>query len=61
MFLIGGFLVKNDLSAQLWLGDPAALEEIIDRFAPYAAKIIAAYLGYTLPPEDMDESGRCIR
>ena len=45
----------NDLSARLRLGDPSALEEAMERYAPYAAKIISAYLNRTLPPEDMEE------
>ena len=45
--------MKDDLSARLRLGDPAALEEAMDRYAAYAAKIIAAYLNRTLPAEDM--------
>lgn len=47
--------MKDDLSARLRLGDPAALEEAMDRYAAYAAKIIAAFLNRTLPPEDMEE------
>ena len=47
--------MKDDLSARLRLGDPDALAEAIDRYAAYAAKIIAAYLNRTLPPEDMEE------
>ena len=47
--------MDDDLSARLRLGDPAALEEAMDRYASYAAKIIAAYLNRTLPPEDMEE------
>lgn len=47
--------MKDELSARLRLGDPKALEEAMDRYASYAAKIIAAYLGRTLPPEDMEE------
>lgn len=47
--------MKDDLSARLKLGDPAALEEAMDRYAAYAAKIIAAYLNHTLPPEDLEE------
>lgn len=45
----------NELSARLRLGDPSALEEAMERYAPYAAKIISAYLNRTLPPEDMEE------
>ena len=48
--------MKDDLSARLRLGDPAALEEAMDRYAAYAAKIIAAYLNRTLPAEDMEEA-----
>ena len=47
--------MNDDLSARLRLGDPAALEDAMDRYASYAAKIIAAYLSRTLPPEDMEE------
>ena len=47
--------MTDELSARLRLGDPAALEEAMDRYAPYAAKIIAAYLNRVLPPEDMEE------
>ncbi|MBP3509535.1 hypothetical protein [Oscillibacter sp.] len=36
--------MNDDLSARLRLGDPAALEDAMDRYASYAAKIIAAYL-----------------
>lgn len=45
----------DELSKRLRLGDPAALEEAMDRYAPYAAKIIAVFLNKTLPPEDMEE------
>lgn len=48
--------MKDDLSARLRLGDPAALEEAMERYAAYAAKIIAAYLNRTLPAEDMEEA-----
>lgn len=48
--------MRDDLSARLRLGDPNALEEAMDRYAPYAAKIIAAYLNQILPPEDMEEA-----
>ena len=47
--------MKDDLTARLRLGDSTALEEAMDRYAAYAAKIIAAYLNRTLPPEDMEE------
>lgn len=47
--------MKDDVSARLRLGDPQALEEVMDRYAVYAAKIIAAYLNRTLPAEDMEE------
>ena len=47
--------MKDDLAARLRLGDLAALEEAMDRYAAYAAKIIAAYLNRALPPEDMEE------
>lgn len=46
---------KDDLAARLRLGDPQALEEAMDRYAPYAAKIIAAYLGSTISHEDIEE------
>lgn len=48
--------MKDELSVRLRLGDPAALEEVIDRYAAYTAKIIAAYLNHSLPPEDMEET-----
>lgn len=47
---------EDDLSARLRQGDPAALEEVMDQYASYAAKIIAAYLNRTLPAEDMEET-----
>ena len=47
--------MKDELSARLRLGDPTALEEAMDRYAAYVAKIIAAYLNRALPPEDMEE------
>jgi len=47
--------VKDDLSARLRLGDPDALTEVMERYAAYAAKIIAVYLNRTLPAEDMEE------
>ena len=47
--------MKDELSARLRLGDPAALEEVMDRYTAYAAKIIAVYLNRTLPKEDMEE------
>ena len=47
--------MKDTLSARLRLGDVGALEEAMDRYAPYAAKIIAVYLNRTLPPEDLEE------
>ena len=46
---------QEDLAVRLRLGDPAALEEAMELYMPYAAKIIAAYLNRTLPPEDMEE------
>lgn len=45
----------DDLSKRLRLGDPAALDEVMDRYAAYAAKIIAVFLNQTLPPEDLEE------
>lgn len=48
--------VKDDLAARLRLGDHKALEEVMDRYAAYTAKIIAAFLGRTLPPEDLEEA-----
>lgn len=48
--------MKDHLSARLRLGDPGALEEAMDRYAAYAARIIAAFLNRTLPPEDMEEA-----
>ena len=47
--------MKDNLSARLRLGDPDALAEVMDRYAAYAAKIIAVYLNRTLPAEDMEE------
>lgn len=47
--------MKDDLAARLRLGDPIALEAVMDRYAAYAAKIISAYLNHTLPAEDMEE------
>lgn len=47
--------MNHQLSARLRLGDPAALEEIIDLYAAYAAKIISVYLNRTLPAEDLEE------
>lgn len=47
--------MKDDLAARLRLGDHRALEEAMERYAPYAAKIIAVFLNRTLPPEDMEE------
>lgn len=48
--------MKDDLSARLRLGDPRALEEAMDRYASYAAKIIAVFLNRSLPAEDMEEA-----
>ena len=47
--------MSDNLSARLRLGDPAALEEAMDRYTAYAAKIIAVYLNRTLPAEDLEE------
>lgn len=47
--------MKDPLSARLRLGDVAALEEVMERYTAYAAKIISVYLGRALPPEDMEE------
>ena len=47
--------MADELSARLRRGEHKALEEIIDRYSPYAAKIIAVYLNRNLPPEDMEE------
>lgn len=47
--------MKDNLSARLRLGDPRALEEVMDLYTSYAAKIIAAFLNRTLPAEDMEE------
>ena len=41
--------MKDALSARLRLGDPAALEAVMDKYTSYAAKIISVYLGRTLP------------
>ena len=48
---------RDDVSARLRLGDPTALEEVIDRYGAYAAKIIAAYQNRVLPPEDRKALG----
>lgn len=47
--------MNDNLSTRLKHGDPTALEEAMDRYAAYAAKIIAAYLNRMLPTEDMEE------
>ena len=47
--------MKDNLSARLRLGDPDALAEVMDRYAVYAAKIIAVYVNRILPAEDMEE------
>jgi len=47
--------MNDHLSARLKQGDPAALEEAMDRYTAYAAKIIAVYLNRALPAEDMEE------
>ena len=47
--------MKDDLSTRLRLGDHSALEEVIDRYGAYAAKIIAVYVNRVLPAEDMEE------
>lgn len=46
----------DQLTARLRLGDPGTLEEVMDRYAAYAARIIAAFLNRTLPAEDMEEA-----
>jgi len=48
--------MRDELSARLKRGEHSALEEIIDKYSPYAAKIIAVYLNRNLPPEDMEEA-----
>ena len=47
--------MNDQLSARLRLGDPAALEEVMDLYTAYAAKIISVYLNRTLPAEDLEE------
>lgn len=47
--------MKDDVSTRLRLGDHSALEEVIDRYGAYAAKIIAVYVNRVLPAEDMEE------
>jgi RNA polymerase sigma-70 factor (ECF subfamily) len=48
--------LQDSLSARFRIGDSAALEEVIDRYSAYAAKIISVFLNQTLPPEDMEET-----
>lgn len=48
--------MQDKLTARLRLGDPAALEEIIDCYGAYAAKILAAFLGRTMTREDAEEA-----
>lgn len=48
--------MDDPLTQRLRRGDPAALEEAMDRYSAYAAKIIAAFLRDTLPREDMEEA-----
>lgn len=48
--------MQDPLTARLRLGDPAALEEAMDRYSAYAARIIAAFLRDALPREDMEEA-----
>ena len=47
--------MEDALAKRLRLGDIQALEEIMDRYSAYAAKIIAVFLNRTLPLEDMEE------
>ena len=47
--------MDRDWAERLRRDDPGALEEVMDAYGAYAAKIIAAFLGRTLPPEDMEE------
>ena len=47
--------MEDALAKRLRLGDVRALEEIMDRYSAYAAKIIAVFLNRTLPLEDMEE------
>lgn len=47
--------MEDVLAKRLRLGDIRALEEIMDRYSAYAAKIIAVFLNRTLPLEDMEE------
>jgi RNA polymerase sigma factor (sigma-70 family) len=48
--------LQDQVVIQLHLGDPAALEQIIDRYSAYVAKIIAAYLNRMMAQEDMEEA-----
>ena len=55
----GGDDLQNTLTTRLRQGDPAALEEAMDRYAAYAAKIIAAFLRDTMPREDHLKTVAC--
>ena len=47
--------MDRDWAERLRRDDTGALEEVMDAYGAYAARIIAAFLGRTLPPEDMEE------
>ncbi len=48
--------MQDKLIARLRLGDLAALEEIMDRYGPYSAKILEAFLGRSMTREDLEEA-----
>ena len=48
--------MHKTLTARLRLGDTAALEESIDRYGRYVAKIVAVFLNRSMTPEDMEET-----
>ena len=48
--------MDRDWAERLRRSDVSALEEVMDAYSAYAAKIIAACLGQALPKEDMEEA-----
>lgn len=48
--------MDRDWADRLRRSDVSALEEVMDAYSAYAAKIIAACLGQALPKEDMEEA-----
>ena len=48
--------MDRDWAERLRRSDVSALEEVMDAYSAYAAKIIAACLGPALPKEDMEEA-----